>query len=146
MDVADLQGRFFLDTNILVYSFDDVDVAKQQIAQALIEHALTSRRGMVSTQVVQEFLNVALRRFSPSMTVQEAKTYLQRVLLPLCMHFPNSASYERALQLHLETGFAWYDALIVGAAVDSACTTLLSEDLQAGRNVRGTIIVNPFAS
>lgn len=101
---------------------------------------------MVSTQVVQEFLNVALRRFSPSMTVQEAKTYLQRVLLPLCMHFPNSASYARALQLHLETGFAWYDALIVGAAVDSGCITLLSEDLQAGRNVRGTIIVNPFTS
>jgi len=52
-------GRYFLDTNVLVYTFDDRAPAKQRRARKLVAEALETRRGLVSTQVVQEFLNVA---------------------------------------------------------------------------------------
>jgi predicted nucleic acid-binding protein len=145
MNVADPSGLFFLDANILVYSFDHNSPEKQRTARRLIQAALSTQRGIISTQVVQEFLNVALRRFARPMTSSEAREYLRAVLVPLCQHYPSTAFYDRALLLREETGFSFYDSLVVAAALESGCSTLLSEDLQHGRNVQGLALVNPFA-
>lgn len=139
-------GLFFLDTNILVYSFDDTAPAKQRTAIALIELALQTQRGVISTQVVQEFFNVALRRFSPPLSAAEARDYLYSILLPLCRHFPSLTYYEQALVVRHESGFSYYDALVLTAAVDLGCTALFTEDMQAGRVVRGVKLINPFAT
>jgi predicted nucleic acid-binding protein len=40
--------------------------------------------------------------------------------------------------------FSYWDALIVAAAKTSSCGYLLTEDLQAGQNVDGVEVVNPF--
>ncbi|HEY4902799.1 MAG TPA: hypothetical protein VIH89_04940 [Candidatus Sulfotelmatobacter sp.] len=59
-----MSGRFFLDTNIFVYTFDVKASAKTKQAVQLIREAVDTGRGIVSYQVVQEFFNVALRRFT----------------------------------------------------------------------------------
>lgn len=144
MSVAEPAGLYFLDTNIFVYSFDATEPVKQQTARQIVQAALRTQRGVISTQVAQEFLNLALRKFAQPMTVSEAREYLTTVLLPLCRHFPSAAFYDRALLLKEETGYSWYDTLIVAAAVEAGCTTLLSEDMQSGRVVKGVTIRNPF--
>ncbi len=145
MNVADLSGLFFLDTNIFVYTFDSTAPEKCQIAQQLIGNALQTRRGVISTQIVQEFLNVASRKFTRPMTVSDSQAYLRTVLLPLCQHYPSNSFYERALLIKAETGYSFYDSLVVTAAIESGCTTLLSEDMQNGQVIRELTIVNPFA-
>lgn len=144
MSVAEPAGLYFLDTNIFVYSFDATEPVKQQTARQIVQAAMRTQRGVISTQVAQEFLNLALRKFAQPMTVSEAREYLKTVLLPLCRHFPSAAFYDRALLLKEETGYSWYDTLIVAAAVEAGCTTLLSEDMQSGRVVKGVTIRNPF--
>ena len=144
MSVADEPGFFFLDTNILVYALDRNEPAKQRIAEQLIGDALGKRRGIISTQVVQEFISLALRKFERPMTVAECGEYLQAVLLPLCRHFPSISTCGRALLIVQETGYTFYDALILTAAIESGCHTLLTEDLQHGRVVQGVTILNPF--
>lgn len=146
MNVAELPGLFFLDTNILVYSFVPTVPDKQQVAHHIIQEALRTRRGVVSTQIVQEFLNVALRKFARPMTVSDGREYLRLVLMPLCQHFPTPAFYDQALLLREETALSWYDSLVVAAAVELSCSTLLSEDLQDGRKLHGVTIRNPFAA
>jgi len=59
-----MSGKFFLDTNIFVYSFDANLPKKAAQATKLIRKGIETRGGIVSYQVVQEFLNVALRRFA----------------------------------------------------------------------------------
>ena len=144
MNVANLRGRFFLDTNVLVYSFDSESPDKQRIAQRLILEALRSQRGVISSQVVQEFLNLASRKFAHSISIADARDYLRSVLMPLCHHFPSIDFYDRAWRVQIETGFSFFDALIVAAAIEAGCSTLLSEDLQHGRTVQGVVILNPF--
>lgn len=144
MSAVENRGLFFLDTNIFVYSFDPLQAQKQGRAQELIHEALQSQRGLISTQVIQEFLNLGLRKFRRPLSTVEARTYLHAVLLPLCSHFPSAAFYERAIVLQAETGYSWYDALIVAAALELGCSTLFSEDLQDGRVIRGMTIRNPF--
>lgn len=144
MNAGDIRGLFFLDTNLFVYSFDDTQPAKRRVAFRWIRDALQTQRGLISTQVVQEFLSVALHKFQTPLTASDARDYLRSVLTPLCQHYPSSSLYDRALLLKEEAGFAWYDALIVAAAAEAGCVVLLSEDLQDGREVAGLTIRNPF--
>ncbi len=144
MNVTELPDLFFLDTNILVYSFDASAPQKQQIAKVLIQEALRTQNGTISTQIVQEFLNVALRKFAHPMSISEGEEYLSTVLLPLCRHTPSIAFYQRALQIQEEARYSWYDSLVVTAAVDLRCEVLFSEDMQHGRIVQGVKIINPF--
>ena len=144
MNAAESRGFYFLDTNVFVYSFDEASPGKQATARRLIRDALRTERGVISTQVVQEFLNVAARKFQRPLTLSESREYLRVVLVPLCRHFPSPEFYDRALLLREETGFSFYDALVVAAALESGCSTLLSEDLQHGQTIRGLTVRNPF--
>ena len=65
MNVANLRGRFFLDTNVLVYSFDLTSPDKQRIAQGLIAESLRTQRGVISSQVVQELLQSRITQIRP---------------------------------------------------------------------------------
>jgi predicted nucleic acid-binding protein len=62
-----MSAKYFLDTNVFVYSFDASQHSKQEVALALIGDALQSGLGIISTQVIQEFLNVATRKFDVSL-------------------------------------------------------------------------------
>lgn len=136
--------RYFLDTNVLVYTFDRAAEAKRRRALELVEEALTTQRGVISTQVVQELLNVALRRFAVPLTPADARDYLERVLAPLCEVYPSVDLYKSALDLGARWGFSFYDSLIVAAALEAGCRRLYSEDLQHRQRVLGLEIVDPF--
>jgi len=144
MNVTNNGGLFFLDTNIFVYAQATNEPRKQPAAAALIADALLTGRGIIGTQVVQEFLHVATHLAAPTFAPGEATDYLTKVLWPLCAHFPSQHYYERALQIKAATGYSFYDALIVTAAIESGCRTLYSEDLQHGRKIQGLTILNPF--
>ena len=139
-----MSDRYFLDTNIFVYCFDRTNREKQRAAEKLVSGALVDHLGIISSQVVQEFLNVATRKFSQPMTGVEARAYLDGVLAPLCEVFPSLALYQHALALKEETGYSFYDAVIVAAALEAKCLRLYSEDLQDGRKIHGLTIENPF--
>ncbi len=140
-----MSDRYFLDTNIFVYCFDRGDRRKQHRAETLVAAAMEDHLGIISSQVLQEFVNVATRKFARTMTAAECRAYLDTVLVPLCEVFPSFSLYQQALSVHDETGFSFYDSLIVAGALESQCRWLYSEDLQAGRSIRGLTIRNPFA-
>ena len=100
--------------------------------------------GVVSSQVVQEFLNVALRKFERPVSDEQTLRYLREVLDPLCSVFPSISLYERALSVHRRWRFSFYDSLIVAAALESDCKVLYSEDLQDGQEIESLTVVNPF--
>src|SRR5580704_3943410 len=139
-----MSGRFFLDTNIFAYTFDVKAPARARAAQ-LIRRAVDTGEGIASYQVVQEFFNVALRRFSQPMSVAEAEQYLITVFRPLLAVHSSAAIYVEALRLAGKYRFAWYDSLILAAALESQCKTLYSEDFQHGREIESVRIENPLA-
>lgn len=139
-----MKGKFFLDTNIIIYSFDNTELKKKKNAQALINEAIESNNGMVSFQVVQEFLNVATRKFKIPLKIMDAKTFLEQILIPLCEIYPSSDLYYFALDIQENTGYAFYDSLIIASAVKAGCSILYSEDLHDGHRFGGLTIKNPF--
>lgn len=139
-----MNAKYFLDTNIFVYSFDAKSPAKQKRAQALIEQALMDGLGTISFQVLQEFCNVALKKFEKPLSIRECKAYIAEVLEPLCNAFPGTDLYRLALDIREEAGLGFYDSLIVASAVQGGCKLIYSEDFQNGRKIAGTVIQNPF--
>jgi len=141
-----MKDSAFLDTNVLVYTFDQTAPEKRSRATQLVEQALVSGRGVISYQVVQEFLNVATRKFRAPLSPADCRVYLDRVLAPLCSVWPCIPLYHRAMELADRWRYSFYDALIIAAALEAGCPTLYSEDLQHGQTIGGLTIVNPFST
>jgi len=139
-----MSARFFLDTNIFVYAFDRDAKQKAAKANKLIREALASQAGVTSYQVVQEFFNVALRRFASPMSGSDAENYLGTVFRPLVAVHSSLGLYSEALRLHKERRLSWFDSLIVSAAMQARCDVLYTEDLQHGQSFGGVRVVNPF--
>ena len=128
--------RPFFDTNILVYAVSADP--KGERARELLDGG-----GTVSVQVLNELTNVLLRKLRRSWpeieSVMDDLAPLLGAPAPLTV-----ATHQAARWLARDHGFGFYDALIVAAAIEAGCDTLLSEDLQDGRRIAGLRIVNPF--
>lgn len=131
------ESRPFVDTNVLLYLLSS-DEAKAARAEALL-----SRRIVISVQVLNEFANVARRKFGmPWVEIKQSLADLRRFadVRPLTIE-----THERGLALAQRYGMALYDAMIAAAALEAGCTTLASEDLQDGQRLeRQLTIRNPF--
>lgn len=138
------EPRFFLDTNIFLYVYDEKAPAKAAIANQLIHNALYTGNGVISFQVIQECLNGVLKRASHPIRPPDAESYLIEVLHPLLAIESSIALYSEALRLYAAGGLSWYDSLIVAAALQARCSILYSEDLQHGLEFQSLRIVNPF--
>jgi len=134
----------FLDTNILVYHLDDADPAKHRVAERLVRSALETGNACISFQVVQECLNVGLRKARVPLDADTARRYLDTVLMPLWRVMPSERLYHRGIELQARYGYGFCDSLIIAAAQAMGCATLFSEDLQHGHVIDGLTIINPF--
>jgi predicted nucleic acid-binding protein len=129
---------------VLVYLFDRTAPAKQKRAERLIERYILESRAVISSQVVQEFMNVSLKKFATKLSAAELESVMADLLKPLCAHTPSFDFYERTLTLYSSASLGFYDAMILQAALDLGCKTLYSEDLQAGQQFGALTIKNPF--
>jgi predicted nucleic acid-binding protein len=139
-----MNGKFFLDTNVFVYTFDSNAPKKAQRAAELILQAIRTRTGIVSYQVVQEFFNVALRRFVQPMTVADAEQYLSTTFRPLLSVHSSHSLYGEALRIGARFKLSWCDSLIVASATEGQCDVLYTEDLQHGQEFGSLKACNPF--
>lgn len=139
-----MNDRFFLDTNIFAYSFDPGSPQKAKNAKQLILRGIATRKGVVSYQVVQEFFNVAFRKFSQPMMTAEAEQYLQTVFRPMLAVQSSQLLFSQALQVYANGKLSWYDSLIIAAASESQCKILYTEDMQHGQRYGELQILNPF--
>lgn len=133
--------RSLLDTNILVYADAADDPTKQRCAVTLITSLRQAGTAVLSTQVLQEYVNVALRKLRlPPALIRERLAFYRRFEV-----VPTSADLiSGALDLHVLHNLSFYDAMILQAAVVSGCQRVLSEDMQHGATLGGVRIENPF--
>jgi predicted nucleic acid-binding protein len=136
-----MNADVFLDTNILVYAFDQTAPSKRDIVRTLIRG---ESDWVISWQVVQEFCSVALHKFASPLRDDDLRDTLDFILLPHCRVMPTADLYRQAVAIHSQTRYRFYDSLIVASALVSGVRMLYSEDLQHGREIGGLRIENPF--
>lgn len=139
-----MSGRFFLDTNVFVYEFDEREPQKTSRASKLIRSAIATRQGVVSYQVVQEFFNVAFKRFMKPLAMAGAEEYYSVILKPLLVVQSSPRLFLEALRMREQYQLSWYDSLVVAAAQQAECSMLYTEDMQHGLRIGNLKIENPF--
>jgi predicted nucleic acid-binding protein len=137
----ELEAFVFVDSSVLLYAVDEADRKKQQAAREWRAELWKSRRGRVSFQVLGEFYVNAVRK-QPSAR-EEARAEI-RDLLAWNPVVADAAQLERGWKIQDRYRLSYWDALIVAAAKAASCRYLLTEDLQAGQELDGIEVVNPF--
>lgn len=137
-----MRGLEFLDTNVLVYSYDISDRRKQEVARGLVRRALAG--GLVtSTQVLGEFAAALLHKVSPRVDAPTLTRALD-ALAPITVISTDTDMVRRAVEVHDRYGVHFYDSLIIAAAERAGCECIWSEDLNAGQKYFGVTVQNPF--
>lgn len=139
-----MSDRYFLDTNIIIYIFDDRYPEKQKIAKHLVSEGLDRNHTSISWQVIQEFINVSTRKFAEPLTLPDCKLFIDTVLSPMWEIYPTRDLIHSALDLSEQWQYSFYDSLIIASALDASCTILYSEDLQHEQIIKSLQIVDPF--
>ena len=136
-----MAARAFIDTNILIYAEASDTGFKQQRALDLLRQLYEDGAGVLSTQVLQEYCNVALKKLklpAPHVRAQLA-LYLQFEVVQV-----TPAIIQLGVDLHQTRSLGFYDALVLASAQTAGCAVLWSEDMNAGEMVGGVRISNPF--
>ncbi|TAE56312.1 MAG: PIN domain-containing protein [Bacteroidetes bacterium] len=134
-----MSAEVFLDTNLLVYAHTSLDSRKQKIASEIIQQ----RQAQISTQVVQEFINVLVKKFSISWPVVRELT--DQISVNCDIHTNTYRTIRLAEDLAERYGFSFYDSLILAAALESGASEIYSEDMQHKQVIEGQLtIINPF--
>jgi len=132
----------FLDTNVLVYAYDASHPAKQRVARDLVRRAVAGEI-VASTQVLAEFCTTLLHKLSPPVQPEDVITILD-TLSPIRLIAIDGGMIRRAIEARVAYGLHFWDGMIVAAAERAGCERLWSEDLNAGQDYFGVIVVNPF--
>lgn len=135
--------RVFIDTNIIVYSYTASADKKHIIAMELMKDLWKSGIGVLSTQVLQEFFAVVTKKIPKPLDIASARKILMD-LLKWDIIVNDDKSILRAIDVHEQHGYSFWDAMIIESAIRGRCETLLSEDLSDGHMIEGVRIRNPF--
>lgn len=135
------KARCFIDTNILVYADSTDEPHKQRMAIDLLQHLRLKRLGVLSTQVLNEYIQVGLRKLglSHNHVREQLNCYRQMEVAGV-----TPDTIDMALDLHQKHALSYWDALILASAHISGCALLLTEDMGSGEVLAGVQLVNPF--
>jgi predicted nucleic acid-binding protein len=130
------ENKAFIDSNILLYSVG-FDPNKGRIARALLENG-----PIISVQVLNEFVNVSIRKYganveAAALALMPIRFTCEVVSLTLETHLL-AIEIARAIKVNI------YDANILAAAELAGCNILFSEDMNHGQRVGRVTIRNPF--
>ena len=138
-----MTGPCFVDANVLIYARDPRDAAKQQRANAWLEHLWREQRGRTSIQVLSEFYVNQKRLGGSGVAPEELWDRVARYFA--WEPYPVDEQLLRsARQIERRYRLSWWDSMVVSAAQLQDCTLLLTEDLQDGAVFGGVTVRSPF--
>jgi predicted nucleic acid-binding protein len=138
------ENKIFLDTNIIIYAFDVSAGEKHGEARKIMADLWGAGRGLLSTQVLQEFFVSVTQKIPRPLSLKAAKEIVSD-LLKWEVVINDGQSILEAADIQSNHNFSFWDSLIIQAAIRGDASFLLSEDLSDGQTIRGVTIRNPFA-
>jgi len=134
-------SKVFLDTNILIYSMDRSQPAKQKKCRNLLRSLAEGPKGVISTQVMQEFYTAATTKLGADpLITKDVLRSLERFEIVII----TPGLIKDAVDCSIINRLSFWDALIVTAAEAAKCEILWTEDLNNGQIIRGVRIENPL--
>ena len=135
----------FIDTNLLVYAYDNQAGQKQTAAKHILNRLWAERTGCLSIQVLQEFYVVVTKKLSNPISAEQAMQIIAD-LGQWQVHQPAVADVLGAIQIQTKHKLSFWDSLIIRSAKQLKCGIIWTEDLNDGQRIEGCLIQTPFRS
>jgi len=132
---------YFLDTNILIYATSQAadHLPKREFARRWVKRSDWG----VSTQVLMEFFAQA-RQARHGLLPTAAQAFVERIAARRPVVAVDKDVVLDALALRHRHYLSHWDAAILCAARRLGAGTVVSEDMEPGRNYDGVTVLNPF--
>jgi predicted nucleic acid-binding protein len=135
-----------VDTNVFIYALDSDAPDKQAKAQKLLDDLVAAGNStVVPWQVVGEVLN-NLRRSESAGRIPGAEVEPRfRAffgMFPLVL--PSAGLFTHYFDMRSRYSLSHWDTMLLAACKEAGVTKLYSEDMAAGMDYDGVVIVNPF--
>ena len=138
-----MTGKSFVDTNVLIYAHDVDAKAKHEIAKTVLRELWSSRTGVLSMQVLQEFYVNVTRKITTPLPKDKARLVVNTYAIWCTETTP--AEITAAFRIEDEAKIGFWDALRVASASKCGAARIISEDLNAQQSIAGIRVENPFA-
>ncbi|MBI4148693.1 PIN domain-containing protein [Candidatus Woesearchaeota archaeon] len=136
-----------IDTNVLVYAFDNSLAAKRQIAQSLLSKAL-SESGMfcVSIQNLSEFFAVVTSKIQQPLEKAVAAELVQKLVqfTGIVKIAPRPETVAKAVQFCATQNADYWDALLAATMLEYNIFTVHTENEKDFNKIPGITVINPF--
>ena len=132
--------KVFIDTNVLVYAYSIDEPQKQQVVQTLVS---SQSPLYISTQVINEFANVMLRK--AVLHSAALLTVIQELDQRFYIATIDTNTITQALLLVQRYHYSYFDSLMLATAIQIGCNKIYTEDLHTQQQIeQQLLIVNPF--
>jgi predicted nucleic acid-binding protein len=136
-----------VDTNVLLYSVDRDEPAKQLKAQQLLSQLHSAAEPTVMLWQVLGEVGQQLRRWRDQgkLTAVEFSQHIQAFRHAFPGVVPTDDAFDAALSLSERFSLSHWDSMLLGACKVAGATRLYTEDMGAPREIDGIELINPFA-
>lgn len=135
-----------IDTNVLVYRYDDRFPDKQRIASEILRLGIAGDSVRVPHQAIVEFVAVVTRPLRGHIILPqiEALREAEELLREFKVLYPNETILREAVRGCAAYQMNWFDAHLWAYAEHYGLSELLTEDLQHDRYYGTVRVLNPF--
>jgi predicted nucleic acid-binding protein len=135
-----MSGKAFIDTNVFIYLYSEDEIEKQKIAQKAVD----KYECIISTQVLNEFSNICIRKLYKK--PEEVELAIDEMINQCIILTLKKEEIKQAINIHKKFGYNYYDCLMIVSALNSNCDYLLTEDLADGQIIEEKLtIINIFS-
>ena len=141
-----MNGKVFVDTNILVYAYDRSEVQKQRQAIKILNQLVVTRTGVISTQILAEFFVTVTspRRLPYPLSAVEGYERIQNYLQAWEVVDLTGLVVLEAARGVRDYQFSFWDAQIWATARLNQIPVIYTEDFNLGAVIEGVHFTNPL--
>ncbi len=134
-------SKVFIDTNVLIYSYDSGNIEKQKKSREKLLELEETGFGVISTQIIQEFYVCAVKKLSmaPILAKQIVAKFDNFEVVTI-----DPALINDAIDCSILNQISFWDALIIISAHSAKCERLWTEDLSHGQIIKNVKVDNIF--
>lgn len=136
-----------IDTNILVYRYDNRFPEKQEIATDILRRGIVADSVRLPHQAIIEFVAAVTRPIQGHVILEQADALreAEEFLKQFVVLYPNEAIVREAARGCAAYQLNWFDAHLWAYAEHYGLAEILTEDFQTDRLYGSVRAVNPFA-
>ena len=143
-EVNSMTDKILIDTNVLVYGFENSDKFKQEKSMLVIEKSAVENNVFVSVQNMAELARVLTEKVKIKVPANITQTYLLKMGNLFRRIFYDEFTIMNALDISEKYKLHFFDALLVATMKENGIKTIITENDKDFEKIPFIKAVNPF--